>query len=126
MRKLLLALAIVSSAVIAAPSQELVSCLRQADQVWGWESSWGYHCQDVDVASPPGSANFQRALDMTVVERQRNFYAHKKNRDRGFAIRDKRDNTNPCKTSKVGTGYGFVGKGAARVELHEISEECFR
>lgn len=112
--------------VEAAPSGALVDCLRSADQVWGWESEWGYHCQDVDPNSPPGSLGFQEALNQTVVARQHNFYAHEKNRQAGFDLRDKRTAANPCKVSKVGTGYGFVGKDVARMEFYEVSSDCFK
>ncbi|MNQ87109.1 hypothetical protein D3C85_1023200 [compost metagenome] len=125
-RALLGALLAISTTSFAAPSAELVSCLSKADQVWGWESRWGYHCQDVDPMSPPGSSGFQEALNMTVVARQKNFYAHEGNRQRSFDLRDKRDAANPCKVYKVGTSYGLVANSSARIDLYKVDQRCFK
>lgn len=123
-----------NQALIAAnkksiPTPELIACLAKTDFMESFTPATPVPaCQAVAEAAGqlPGSEAFEKALDMTVKERQRNYYAIEKNRrdaaDRWQRMHDR----NPCSTTYAGTRYIAAGPGtlARPVRVYNVKDGC--
>lgn len=121
--------ALIASNKKRIPTPELIACLAKTDFMESFTPATPVPaCQAVAEAAGqlPGSEAFEKALDMTVKERQRNYYAIEANRQKSADHFQKMHDRNPCSTTYAGTRYIDAGPGtlAKPVKIYNVKAGC--